>query len=131
MTKQRRTFIPEFKREAVCLVLDQGYSHTEAARSLGLVESISCQWLRSADPFGLHNAWFAHSDERFFHAIECDVGQQRYGEQYRREVDYEVGQLGVFERIEMQYRKRDVEHNAVGQVQAVAHFAKGLQAPAG
>lgn len=39
MTKQRRTFTPEFKREAACLVLDQGYSHTEAARSLGLVES--------------------------------------------------------------------------------------------
>jgi len=24
MTKQRRTFTPEFKREAACLVLDQG-----------------------------------------------------------------------------------------------------------
>nr|BAC55322.2 hypothetical protein [Stutzerimonas stutzeri] len=41
MTKQRRTFTPEFKREAASLVLDQGYSHIEAARSLGLVESDS------------------------------------------------------------------------------------------
>lgn len=32
-------FYPEFKREAASLVLDQGYSHIEAARSLGLVES--------------------------------------------------------------------------------------------
>jgi len=39
MTKQRRTFIPEFKREAASLVLDQGYGHIDAARSLGLVES--------------------------------------------------------------------------------------------
>lgn len=39
MTKQRRTFTPEFKREAARLVLDQGYSHIEATRSLGLVES--------------------------------------------------------------------------------------------
>ncbi|SAJ85593.1 transposase IS3/IS911 family protein [Enterobacter cloacae] len=39
MTKQRRSFTPEFKREAACLVLDQGYSHIEAARSLGVVES--------------------------------------------------------------------------------------------
>lgn len=39
MTKQRQTFTPEFKREAASLVLDQGYSHIEAARSLGLVES--------------------------------------------------------------------------------------------
>lgn len=38
MIKQRRTFAPEFKREAACLVLGQGYSHPEAARSLGLVE---------------------------------------------------------------------------------------------
>lgn len=35
MIKQRRTFAPEFKREAACLVLGQGYSHPEAARSLG------------------------------------------------------------------------------------------------
>lgn len=33
------TFTPEFKREAAGLVLDQGYSLTEAARSLDLVES--------------------------------------------------------------------------------------------
>ena len=39
MTKQRRTFPSEFKREAACLVLNQGYSHAEAARALGLVES--------------------------------------------------------------------------------------------
>jgi len=32
--KQRRTFSAEFKREAAGLVLDQGYSHIEACRSL-------------------------------------------------------------------------------------------------
>lgn len=30
MTKQRRSFTPEFKREAAALVLDQGYSCIEA-----------------------------------------------------------------------------------------------------
>ena len=45
LTKQRRTFTPEFTREAACLVLDQGYSHTEAARSLGLVESALRRWV--------------------------------------------------------------------------------------
>ncbi|VVN42657.1 hypothetical protein PS624_05515 [Pseudomonas fluorescens] len=39
MTKQRRSFSVEFKREAAGLVLDQGYSHTEASRSLGVLES--------------------------------------------------------------------------------------------
>lgn len=45
MTKQRRSFTPEFKREAASLVLDQGYSHIEAARSLGVVESALRRWV--------------------------------------------------------------------------------------
>ncbi|SEI13933.1 transposase [Pseudomonas asplenii] len=39
MTKQRRSFSAEFKRETAGLVLDQGYSHIEASRSLKVVES--------------------------------------------------------------------------------------------
>ncbi|WP_073656694.1 IS3 family transposase, partial [Pseudomonas aeruginosa] len=35
MSKQRRTFSAEFTREAA-LVLDQGYSHIDACRSLGV-----------------------------------------------------------------------------------------------
>ncbi len=45
MTKQRRSFSAEFKREAAGLVLDQGYSHIEASRSLGVVESASRRWI--------------------------------------------------------------------------------------
>jgi len=45
MTKQRRSFSAEFKREAAALVLDQGYSHIEASRSLGVVESALCRWV--------------------------------------------------------------------------------------
>jgi transposase len=45
MSKQRRTFALEFKREAASLVLHQGYSHIEAARSLGLVESALRCWV--------------------------------------------------------------------------------------
>ncbi|MFH0016796.1 IS3 family transposase [Pseudomonas aeruginosa] len=46
MTKQRRSFTPDFKREAAGLVLDQGYSHIEAARPLGLVESALRRWVK-------------------------------------------------------------------------------------
>ena len=45
MTKQRRTFSAEFKHEAAGLVLDQGYSHIEACRSLGVVESALRRWV--------------------------------------------------------------------------------------
>ena len=45
MTKQRRSFTPEFKREAAALVLDQGYNCIEAACSLGLIESALRRWV--------------------------------------------------------------------------------------
>ena len=38
-------FSAEFKREAAGLVLDQGYSHIEASRSLGVVESALRRWV--------------------------------------------------------------------------------------
>ena len=46
MSKQRRTFSPEFKQQAACLVLDQGYSHVEASRSIGVGESLIRRWVQ-------------------------------------------------------------------------------------
>jgi len=46
MTKQRRSFTAEFKREAATLVLDQGYSHIEASRSVGVGESVLRRWVQ-------------------------------------------------------------------------------------
>ncbi len=45
MTKQRRTFSPEFKREAADLVLKQNYSFVEASRSLSVGESALRRWV--------------------------------------------------------------------------------------
>ncbi len=45
MTKQRRTFSPEFKREAADLVLKQNYSFAEASRSLSVGESALRRWV--------------------------------------------------------------------------------------
>jgi len=49
MSKQQRTFPAEFKREAAALVLDQGYSHTEACRSLGVVDSALRRWVKQLE----------------------------------------------------------------------------------
>ena len=46
MSKQSRTFSPEFKQQTACLVLDQGYSHTEASRSVGIGESVLRRWVQ-------------------------------------------------------------------------------------
>ncbi|WP_447864923.1 IS3 family transposase [Pseudomonas aeruginosa] len=49
MSKQRRAFSAEFKREAAALVLDQGYSHIDACRSLGVVDSALRRWVKQLE----------------------------------------------------------------------------------
>src|SRR5438270_13715828 len=44
MARKRRVYTPEFKAEAVKLVTDQGYSVAEAARSLGIHETLLRSW---------------------------------------------------------------------------------------
>jgi transposase len=44
MARPRRTYTAEFKAEAVKLVTEQGYSVAEAARSLGIHETLLRSW---------------------------------------------------------------------------------------
>jgi len=44
--RARRIFTTEFKYEAACLVLDQGYSYTEACRSLDLTATALRNWVK-------------------------------------------------------------------------------------
>lgn len=46
MSKQRRTFSLKFKQQAACFVLDQGYSHVEASRSIRVGESLMRRWVQ-------------------------------------------------------------------------------------
>ncbi|CBJ50975.1 transposase, putative InsN transposase [Ralstonia solanacearum PSI07] len=46
MAKQRRSFSPEFKQQVASLVLDQGYSHIEASRSVDVAESVLRRWVQ-------------------------------------------------------------------------------------
>lgn len=46
MSKQRKQFTKEFKIEAVSLVTQQGYSCSEAARSLGIAPDLVSRWKR-------------------------------------------------------------------------------------
>jgi len=45
MTRKRRTFTTEFKHEAACLVLDQGYTLAEACRALDVGETALRRWV--------------------------------------------------------------------------------------
>ena len=42
----RREFSKEFKRDAISLVIEQGYSRVEAAMSLGIHSALLSRWVR-------------------------------------------------------------------------------------
>ena len=48
MAVHRRSFTPEFKREAVDLVVTQGYTIPQACRALGVGETAFRRWFRQA-----------------------------------------------------------------------------------
>ena len=52
MARKRRLYTPEFKAEAVKLVTQQGYSVAEAARSLGLGETLLRSWKQALEAQG-------------------------------------------------------------------------------
>ena len=52
MAKKRRTYTPEFKAEAVKLVTEKGYSVAEAARSLGIGETLLRSWKQALQTQG-------------------------------------------------------------------------------
>jgi transposase len=52
MAKRRRTYTRQFKVEAVKLVTEQGYSVAEAARSLGVHETLLRSWKHALESKG-------------------------------------------------------------------------------
>ena len=52
MARRRRLYTPEFKAEAVKLVAEKGYSVAEAARSLGIHETLLRSWKQAVDKQG-------------------------------------------------------------------------------
>jgi len=47
--RKRRSYTDEFKREAVRLVTEQGYSLAEAARNLGVHANLLSTWKRKLE----------------------------------------------------------------------------------
>jgi transposase len=52
MARKRRTYTREFKVEAVKLVTEKGYSVAEAARSLGIGETLLRSWKQALENHG-------------------------------------------------------------------------------
>jgi len=45
----RKKYSKEFKLDAISLVLEQGYSRAEAARSLGINANMLCRWIKESE----------------------------------------------------------------------------------
>lgn len=52
MAKKRKRYTEEFKREAVRLVEEEGYKTAEAARNLGISESMLHRWRKNDSESG-------------------------------------------------------------------------------
>jgi transposase len=52
MAEKRRPYTAEFKREAIRLVTEQGYSVSETARNLGIQAHMLGRWKREGDTNG-------------------------------------------------------------------------------
>ena len=68
MAKKRRKYTKEFKVESVLVILDQGRTIADVARSLGIGEGVLSQWKRNyakltTEAFPGNGRRTAHDDE--------------------------------------------------------------------
>ena len=54
--KKRRTYTPEFRAEAVALVVEGGVSQAQVARDLGIAQSLLSKWVQKAKVAALPGA---------------------------------------------------------------------------
>ena len=70
MARVRRTFTPEFKRDAVALVLREGKTASEVARNLGIARSLLQRWIEQ------HRDQDSDGNPRKAKAVETDEIRQ-------------------------------------------------------
>lgn len=84
MSGARRTFTAEFKREAVAMVVKQGLSFLEAARRLGIRDTLLHKWKNTLEAQG-EQAFPGKGQQT---ALEAELARlRRENEQLRMERD--------------------------------------------
>jgi transposase len=80
MKRERQTFSPEFKREAVALVVEHGYSYAAAGRSLGIRGNLIGRWKRQLED-GASEAFPGKgkrtADQQRIHELETECRRLR------------------------------------------------------
>jgi transposase len=74
---KKRQYTEEFKREAVKLVTEQGYSLAEAARSLGVHTNLIRQWRRKFAPENSGTEIMSESEQEELKRLREEVRRLR------------------------------------------------------
>ena len=80
MAKKRREYSDDFKRDAVRLVTEKGYSVTEACRSLDISTSMLRRWRLQFDPppsTGLDNLSLSSAEREELASLRREVKRLR------------------------------------------------------
>lgn len=76
--RTRRSFTPEFKREAVSLVLDQGYKVADVCRQFDLGENVLRRWIKQVKferSGGVPEAGALTKEQREIQALKKRINQ--------------------------------------------------------
>jgi transposase len=78
MKRQRRDFTDEFKNDAVRLVIEQGYSSSEAGRRLGVHHTNISRWVRQ------HRDALDNSGQKIGSQLELEKENKRLRKENKR-----------------------------------------------
>ncbi len=74
--RERRSYTDEFRLDAISLVLDQGYTRAEAARSLGIGAGMLGRWIRKyqkAVDHAFRGAGKLSPEQQEIHSLKAEV----------------------------------------------------------
>lgn len=75
--RKKRSYTDEFKREAVKLVTEQGYTTTQAARSLGIHANLIRNWQKKYSPEQQGTETMSETDQQELERLRQEVRQLR------------------------------------------------------
>jgi transposase len=75
--RERRVYGDEFRRSAVSLVEDQGYTNSQAAHELGIHENLLRTWRRKYGRSAAESSGLSESERDELERLRKDVGRLR------------------------------------------------------
>ena len=75
--RERRSYGDEFRRNAISLVEDQGYTNAQAARELGIHQNLLRTWRRKYGKSAAESSGLSESEQDELERLRKEVGRLR------------------------------------------------------